>query len=101
MNIEANCAGLLQIIITDVRLVAEGQQAEEEGREDDLNADEEPHGPEKHLAHLLQYAETACGPLPGDAGTTDETDQKQRSPEYQARLKRNSLQPALQGNRAA
>src|SRR3974390_3379155 len=67
---------LLQVVVANIGFAADAQHAEEERRKDDLDAKEQPHGPEQDLPDLIERPKITGDPLPGNPRASEKTDQE-------------------------
>lgn len=91
----------LEFVVADVGFAADSKHAQEKGREDDLYAEKEPHGPEKDLAYFEEITKTTGSPFPGNPGAAAKTDEEDQSANKQATFESDAFQKTSEGNCAA
>src|SRR4029077_9344226 len=67
---------LFEVVVADVRAAADAEHAQEKRSKDNLQSQEQTHGPQKDLPNLRQGAESAGHPLPGNPSATRQPGKK-------------------------
>src|SRR5437588_833738 len=71
-------------VVANECAAANAQHAQEKGAKDCLKSKEKPHGPEKDLSHLMEWAKTSNRPFPRNPSTSSKSGKKKGSSQKQA-----------------